>query len=82
MCRPLPSQLDGHLALKMNAGHFSYGTAGIYLGGSEAVTCVCYIHRPIDGISSCCRGSSWAWGPCEASRGGFLDTGRFTGVLG
>lgn len=35
----------------MNAGHFSYGTAGIYLGGSEGVTCVCYIHRSLDGMA-------------------------------
>lgn len=53
MCRPLPphSHLLSHLSLKMKANHLGHRTAGIFLGGSEGVTGVCYIPRSMDGMA-------------------------------
>lgn len=35
----------------MKANHLGHRTAGIFLGGSEGVTGVCYIPRSMDGMA-------------------------------
>jgi hypothetical protein len=49
MCRPLPLQPCPSSFLKDEC--YSYRTVGIFLGGSEVVTSVCYIPRSMDGTA-------------------------------